>query len=276
MHQPEIAPAPAFTNFSAELLLLCVAGQLQRRLDAGWIEVGVQAGQVQARAGQVEADATRAPLSASGQLAGRAEVDQQGAEIGARAVAQHRAGEVGQRQALLVESPRQAVAQTEGSEQAFTGLIALQPAFEHPGKRQVGNRRGSLEAARIDALPGQQQPGQPHRGKRRKFAIGHQTHAFGAGIKAECGRRQIAADIEFGRDRIRLPAAGRDAAMQGERRVLAEFECAVRFAPGRAGADPVQSVAIAACIKAGAQVGKGQVLSWPDDVQTRQVERANV
>ena len=95
MQQPEIAPAPAFTNFSAELLPLCVAGQLQLRLDTGGIEVGVQAGQVQARAGQVEADATRAPLSASGQLAGRAEVDQQGAEIGARAIAQHRTGEVG-------------------------------------------------------------------------------------------------------------------------------------------------------------------------------------
>ena len=271
VRQRKATLSPAFADVGRERLARRVAVQLQAGLESRGIQLAMQPGEVEARAVQVHVQAAIAPLPASVQLSGCAQIDRQRAEIGLYAVAHHRAGEIGERQAILIEPPGQPVAEAEAAQQAFARL-----AFEYAGKRQVGGRCVGGEQTRIEALPGHQQPGQTHARKRRGFAAGHHGHAAGLRIEPETDGRQPPLYVERGADRNGIAARGLDASRQIERRVLAEFEPTRHGCPGSRDRHAGEPVAVAVAVEASMQMTEIERTPAIDDSEMRHIPGGHV
>ena len=145
--QGKAALPPAFGHIGSQGLALGIAGQAQRRLNAGGIQVAMYPCQIQARAIQVDRKLAIAPLAITAKAPGVTQVDFQRAEIGVHAIAHHRTGQVGQRQAILIEPAGLLVGETERAQQTFARLT-----FKHAGKRQISVRRIRRKLSWVDSL----------------------------------------------------------------------------------------------------------------------------
>ena len=271
VRQRKAALPPAFADIGRKRLARRITLQLQGRPQARGNQLAMQPGEIEAWTVQIHAQAAVAPLSAPVQLSGRTQIDRQCTEIGPHAVAHHRAGQIGERQAVLVEPPGQPVAEAEAAQQALARL-----AFEHAGKRQVGARRARGEQMRVDTLPGHQQPGQAHAREGRGFAAGHHGHASGLGIEAEDDGCQPPLHVERGAGRDGVAARGVEPPLQLERRVLVEFEPAADVRPGRGGRHAGEPIAVAVVVDASVQVLEVECAPAIDDSEMRHIPGGHV